>query len=130
MARVALQPVEDLVWDFSFPKQNGGQPGRCYHHMGTEITPQLFEIILTPGFEVGPHAHEANEIIYILEGELHVGPTVLRPGSSAMVPGEALYAFVAGPEGVRFLNFRPCRVEGQLSVEEVKAREKARRVQA
>ena len=42
----------------------------------------------------------------MLEGELIVGARRLGAGASMLVPGGTLYAVKAGPEGVRFANFR------------------------
>ena len=77
------------------------------HHPGSEDEPQLFEVRIDPGVEVRTHAHGEDEIIAVVEGELQVGARVLRAGSSILVEGQTLYGFTAGPEGVRFLNFRP-----------------------
>jgi quercetin dioxygenase-like cupin family protein len=67
---------------------------------------QLFEARIDPDLEVSLHAHAKDEIIYILEGELLIGRKRLGPGASVFVGGNTLYGFRAGPEGVRFLNFR------------------------
>jgi hypothetical protein len=73
-----------------------GLPGRL----------QLFEIRLEPGLEVSTHAHADDEIVYVVDGELHVGRRVCGPGSSMFIPGRTLYGFRAGPDGCRYLNFR------------------------
>jgi quercetin dioxygenase-like cupin family protein len=75
-------------------------------HQGSPRRLQLFEIRLEPGLEVGTHAHADDEIVYVVDGELHVGRRVCGPGSSFFVPGNTLYGFRAGPEGCRYLNFR------------------------
>jgi quercetin dioxygenase-like cupin family protein len=79
------------------------------HRMGDEASPQLLEIRMEPNTRIGVHSHDEDEIIYIVEGELRVGDKALDPGSSLFVAGGAFYSFTAGPEGVRFLNFRPRR---------------------
>jgi redox-sensitive bicupin YhaK (pirin superfamily) len=73
-----------------------GEPGKL----------QLFEIRLEPGLEISTHAHADDEIIAIVEGELHLGRRVCGPGSSFFIPGNTLYGFRAGPGGCRYLNFR------------------------
>ncbi|MGR8921907.1 MAG: cupin domain-containing protein [Gammaproteobacteria bacterium] len=75
-------------------------------HAGADGEPQLFEASIAPDAEVSLHAHEADEIIYILAGEMQIGRKRLGPGASAFIAGQTLYGFRAGPEGVRFLNFR------------------------
>src|SRR5262249_4482455 len=67
---------------------------------------QLFEIQLDPGLEVSTHAHNDDEIVYVVAGELHVGRRVCGPGSSMFIPGNTLYGFRAGADGCRYLNFR------------------------
>jgi len=53
------------------------------------------------------HAHTEDEIIAVVEGELRLGSQVCGAGSSIFVPAKTLYGFKVGPQGVRFLNFRP-----------------------
>ena len=76
-----------------------------FHHSG-EDTLNLFEVKVPPDYQALPHAHGVDEIIAVVEGELHFGSQVLRSGSSVLIPGHTLYGFRAGPEGSRFLNFR------------------------
>ena len=66
----------------------------------------LFEARIAANEEIKLHAHAADEIIYILEGELQIGRKRLGPGASVFVAGHTLYGFRSGAEGVRFLNFR------------------------
>jgi quercetin dioxygenase-like cupin family protein len=76
------------------------------HHRGTEGEPQLLEVQVDPNLELASHAHKATEIIAVIEGELRYGSQVCKVGDSLLVPGGTLYALRAGPEGVRFFNFR------------------------
>jgi quercetin dioxygenase-like cupin family protein len=76
------------------------------HHSETDGL-QLFELRLAPGTRGESHAHVEDEIIVVVEGELRFGAHTLGAGSSVMVPGGTLYGFEAGPDGCRFLNFRP-----------------------
>jgi quercetin dioxygenase-like cupin family protein len=76
------------------------------HHPGREGL-QLFELRLDPGTRGESHAHVEDEIIVVVDGELRFGARTLGAGSSVMVPGGTLYAFVAGPDGCTFLNVRP-----------------------
>jgi len=75
-------------------------------HPGSGDELQLFEARIEPDEEVSLHAHAADEIIYILDGELQIGRKRLGPGASVFIAGNTLYGFRAGPSGVRFLNFR------------------------
>ena len=63
------------------------------HEMGDEHTPQLFEVKLDPNMRTDVHAHEVDEIIYVLGGEMHFGTKILQPGSSVFIPGNTFYSF-------------------------------------
>jgi hypothetical protein len=58
--------------------------------------------------------HRTDEIIYVIEVELHLGARVLRAGSSVYIPANTLYSFTAGPNGLRFLNFRAVRDDSHV----------------
>jgi redox-sensitive bicupin YhaK (pirin superfamily) len=90
-ARLTAEEVADTS-----VRLHHGLPGRL----------QLFEIRLEPGLEISTHAHADDEIVAIVEGELHVGRRVCGAGTSIFIPGNTLYGFTAGPEGCRYLNFR------------------------
>jgi Cupin domain len=76
------------------------------YHPGSESELQMFEVTVEPDAIIGQHAHDEDEIIYVLDGELRLGRQVLTSGASVYLPGMTLYSFRAGPEGLRFLNFR------------------------
>jgi hypothetical protein len=137
---VSIQKVEDLKWEFTretgpddvkanfehiwkqYDEDRGDES--CIHQWGTDTLPQLFEVKLAPNYHALPHAHEQNEVMFILGGEMRVGNDVLKPGSSLMVPAGVLYSFIAGGEGVHFLNFRPRRDVSFITVEDARARQK------
>ncbi|MGO9872678.1 MAG: cupin domain-containing protein [Acidimicrobiia bacterium] len=75
-------------------------------HQGAPGKLQLFEIRLEPNLQISTHAHADDEIVAVVEGELHFGRRVCGPGSSFFIPGNTLYGFRAGPQGCRYLNFR------------------------
>ena len=77
---------------------------RLHHGLPGKL--QLFEIRLEPDLEISTHAHADDEIVAVIEGELHFGRRVCGPGASFFIPGNTLYGFRAGPEGCRYLNFR------------------------
>ena len=116
MDKVRLHPVEDVAWTrvaedtdrrtFDLDEEEL-KSSYAVHEPGDDETLQLFEVDSDPGCRVRIHAHDEDEIIYILKGERHFGRQVLRPGSSLFVKGKAFYSFAAGPEGLRFINFRP-----------------------
>ncbi|MHB1090687.1 MAG: cupin domain-containing protein [Ilumatobacteraceae bacterium] len=74
---------------------------------GSETEPQLFERKLAPGVVVDPHAHEVDQIMVVLEGELQFGAQICPVGTAVHIKGHSLYGFRAGPAGARFFNFRP-----------------------
>ena len=77
-----------------------------FHHPGSATELQMFEVQVDPDLVLASHAHDADEIIAVIEGELHVGRRVCGVGASICVRGGTLYSVKAGPEGCRFLNFR------------------------
>lgn len=91
------------------------------HHLGSETEPELVEVWFEPNTVVQPHAHLHDEIIYVVAGSLVLGSRVLEPGSSVFIAAKTLYSFRAGPEGVRFANFRPRSGAGYLSKDEFMA---------
>jgi quercetin dioxygenase-like cupin family protein len=78
---------------------------RMYFPGGPEDL-QLFEVRVQPGGRTQSHAHTESEIIYVLEGDVEFGGRSVPAGSAINVPGNTLYSFRAGPNGLRFLNFR------------------------
>jgi Mannose-6-phosphate isomerase len=79
------------------------------HAEGSDDRLQLFEVKLPPNMKQSVHAHHHDEIIYVVDGEMRVGNRTLKPGSSIFIAGETFYSFETGPEGLQFLNFRPCK---------------------
>src|SRR5262249_7177030 len=81
-------------------------------------TLELNRYSFPPGTEIRPHAHTASEIIYVTEGEIHLGAKVCRAGSAVFIDEMVLYGFRAGPAGVTFLNFRGTPGSRYLSKDE------------
>lgn len=94
----------------------------CVVHQGSPDEPQLLEIKMAPDTGVQPHAHEADEIVVVLDGHIRFGNQVCGAGASVFIPRETLYSFTAGPEGARFLNFRPTGEYGYIPKEELLTR--------
>jgi quercetin dioxygenase-like cupin family protein len=90
-------------------------------HPGTDSELQLYEGRFLSGVNIDPHAHRGDQIIYVTEGQLHFGRRVLGPGSSIYIKGHTLYGFKIGPQGARFLNFRPTRDRSYISKEQFAA---------
>jgi len=78
-----------------------------FHEPGDDQHPQLFELRFEPDSEVSVHAHEQDEIFYVVAGSMRLGNREIGPGSSVFVQGNTLYGFGAGKDGLQVLNFRP-----------------------
>ena len=59
-----------------------------------------------PGFLLPRHSHSADCLYYIIEGGISMGTRALGPGDGFFVPAEQPYAYRAGPDGVKLLEFR------------------------
>jgi hypothetical protein len=57
-------------------------------------------------FQVAPHSHSEDEIIFVREGELRLGERLYGPGTALAIAANARYGFHAGPNGLSFVNFR------------------------
>jgi quercetin dioxygenase-like cupin family protein len=105
---IAWQPVHEAVAPEVAARMSRAERDADVRimHPGRDGELQLFEAHIAAGEEVSLHAHAADEIIYILAGELQIGRKHLGAGASVFIAGNTLYGFRAGPDGVRFLNFR------------------------
>ena len=66
----------------------------------------LLRVRADPGFRQTSHAHSADEVIYVLDGEIRVGRDVIAAGEAISVPGGRRYGFVAGNDGCEYINYR------------------------
>ncbi len=105
MAKIDVFKSHVAPW-VTYKADPGAGGSRERHSRGVD-EPQLFEVKASPNLQGEVHAHEQDEIIYIVAGQMIFGRHVLNPGDSIAVPGMVLYSFKAGPEGVQFINFRP-----------------------
>ena len=117
MAKGRIRRPEDQPWqtssvrkdrDFAHVILEDGGPASAYRirEPGTETDPQLVELRFHPGEEVELHCHDEPEIMYILFGSMKLGSRTLGAGTSIFIAGGVFYGFIAGPQGVHFLNFR------------------------
>lgn len=110
------------------PVDGPGEHGAIrFLHLGSESELYLHEGHLLPEAKVESHVHRTDEIIVVMEGELHLGARVLRAGSSVYVPANTLYSFRAGATGLRFLNFRAVRDDSHVLKDEFLAERAAAR---
>ena len=75
------------------------------HEKGDINDPVLQEFKQLAGSKALPHAHDVPEIIYLLEGSMHVTGRELGAGSSACIGQDTVYGFEAGKDGARVLIF-------------------------
>ncbi|MBJ19499.1 MAG: hypothetical protein GY910_23865 [bacterium] len=66
----------------------------------------LVDINFAPGFLLPRHSHSSDCLYYIVEGQVVMGKRELGPGDGFFLPADQPYAYHAGPEGVRVLEFR------------------------
>ena len=66
----------------------------------------LVEIDFAPGYVLPRHSHSSDCLYYIVSGGIVMGRRKLGPGDGFFLPANAPYAYHAGPEGVKLLEFR------------------------
>ena len=86
----------------------------------------FFRVEHPPGFAGNFHSHSQDEIIFVLNGIVRLGPHGYGPGTALNIPANVPYR-VSYPEGADFLNYRrdvseqsygkegPPRLEGALA---------------
>jgi len=122
MAAIRFAHSGDLVWKSAAEESDADSrealakltdrertSSYAMHHPGSERDLQMFEVEFPAGGGTEVHAHAEPEIIYVVAGEMRLGAHRLGAGSSVFIPARTLYSFVAGDEGLRFLNFRAQR---------------------
>ncbi|WP_395391113.1 cupin domain-containing protein [Novosphingobium sp. BL-8A] len=77
-----------------------------FHEPGGANRMQLMEMRLKPGTLIAPHAHDEDEIFYVVEGALHWQDKTLTAGGSLYIPAGTVYSFRTGDTPARLLNFR------------------------
>lgn len=61
--------------------------------------------VFADGYSGASHFHSQDEIIHVLDGELHFGPVIVATGASIAVPRDVRYSFrTSGP--FRYLDYR------------------------
>jgi quercetin dioxygenase-like cupin family protein len=66
----------------------------------------LVTVEFGPGFLLPRHSHDSDCLYYIVAGELIMGTRTLGPGDGFFLPADQPYAYRAGPQGVKLLEFR------------------------
>lgn len=66
----------------------------------------LVSIEFAPGYLLPRHSHSSDCLYYIVEGGIVMGRRELGPGDGFFLPAEQVYAYHAGPSGVKLLEIR------------------------
>lgn len=109
MGNTLIMHIDDAPFRKGDVISGEGMPGRKAGNqvIGDEETGQhALVVCLEPDRVVPLHSHGADEVIYILEGELSVGKRVCNPGTVLFIEKDTQYGFTVGGQGVRFLNVR------------------------
>jgi quercetin dioxygenase-like cupin family protein len=96
-------------WTETLATERGAQfSGRTFcrlHTLGDrKSVPVIGEIWAAFGHRVEAHAHDADELMYVLRGSIEVNGRTLRANDVVFIPrGEAYHAAVVSPEGSHVL---------------------------
>jgi quercetin dioxygenase-like cupin family protein len=105
MPRLAFNHIDDAPPQEVRPQMHGDR--RVAVHIRTlESTPErvVMHTRYDPGLILRRHSHKGDAIIYIIEGDLMVGETPVRAGSSIILEkGTAFGPLVAGAQGTTFI---------------------------
>lgn len=66
----------------------------------------LVVVEFAPGYILARHSHTTDCLYYVVAGSVQMGKRELGPGDGFFVPADHPYAYSAGPEGVKLLEFR------------------------
>jgi quercetin dioxygenase-like cupin family protein len=66
----------------------------------------LVTVDFGPGFLLPRHSHDSDCLYYIVAGSLIMGTRTLGAGDGFFLPADQPYAYRAGPQGVKLLEFR------------------------
>ncbi|HEY4229163.1 MAG TPA: cupin domain-containing protein [Thermoanaerobaculia bacterium] len=96
------------AWIEALPTERGahftGRTFSRFHFVGRSGEPAVGEIWATGEHAVEAHAHESDELFYVLSGAIEIDGRLLRENEVAFIPrGTAYAARVASPEGGRVL---------------------------
>jgi len=120
MSRIRFHDTENTPW-MEVPEHSSDIR---MHEMGDAQSLQMYEVKMAPDAVTENHAHEQDEIIYVVSGELRMGRRVLRAGDSVFIAGGSVYGFTAGPEGLHLINFRPRNDTSYMTSEDVLAQKR------
>jgi mannose-6-phosphate isomerase-like protein (cupin superfamily) len=128
---MTIGSTREKPWIEALPTERGAHfSGRTFSRFhlvgagGDAGAPVVGEIWATGEHAVEPHAHECDELFYVVSGAIEIDGRLLRENDVAFLPGGTAYAArVASPEGSRVLRIElPSRGWGRPDRQEYDAR--------
>jgi len=100
-----IRHLDDAVWQRAMPQRQGDRDLAVHLKILFSGPEQMVTCTrYDPGLVVAPHRHEGTEVIYVLEGSMHVGEAVCPPGTVIVLDGDSsIGPIVAGREGTVLL---------------------------
>ena len=118
--------TENKTWVEALPAERGMFTGRTFsrfHIVSAADSPTVGEIWATSDHAVEAHAHEVDELLYILSGAIAVNGRKLGPNEVVFIPrGTAYGARVLTEEGARVLRIELSNASGRSEGAEYEAR--------
>ena len=113
--RLRVGNVHELAWIRSREQDNAdGSRSAVLNRIVASAPMFVTYTRYEPGMLLARHSHQADEVIYILEGEVRVGERLWTEGTVAILEAGAFFGpLVAGPKGAllfEVFNGRPERV--------------------
>ena len=66
----------------------------------------LVQVTAAPNTVMQRHKHNVDQVVWCVAGSMKHGNQVLEAGSGYFTPADHAYGWVAGPEGVTYIEFR------------------------
>jgi len=100
--------TEGKLWVEALPTSRAGFTGRTFSRFhiadASDMVPKVAEIWATSDHAVESHAHDADELLYVLSGAIAINERTLGPNEVVFIPKGAAYsARVIAEEGARVL---------------------------
>lgn len=119
--------TEGKLWVEALPTARGGFSGRTFSRLhiadASGLVPTVAEIWATSDHAVEAHAHDADELLYVLSGAIAINERTLGPNDVVFIPKGAAYsARVLSEEGTRVLRVELPRGARNVGEAEYEAR--------
>ncbi len=101
MAQSLVMHIDDALWSYG----GADRPDEFGDQLigDREKGPWILVVSLPPGHVIAPHRHNADQVRYIINGEITTDGRIHGPGTVYYTDRRTDYSFIAGPEGVRYL---------------------------